>query len=109
MCRWMGAVKGVGLLNCALLFFGEGVKETGSVLASGECWGWLTPMMSGRSVWCGDGKEDVCFHPMVCRLCGNCVCMLVGIGKGIGSDCGEMSGQKSLKGRSVCALCSISR
>ena len=46
---------------------------------------------------------------MLCRLCGSCVCRLIGDVGMIGSDCGEMSGQKSLRGRRLCTLYSLSR
>ncbi len=41
------------------------------------------------------------FHPRLCKLCGSCGCVVVCVGGGgcTGSDCGMMSGQKSLRGR----------
>ncbi len=50
-----------------------------------------------------------CVQPMLCRLCGKCVCMLVDNGDIIESDCGKMSGQKSFRGLKLCSLYNLSR
>ena len=72
-----------------------------------DCWEGRGLVMCGINVNYDDGKGDVCVHPMLWRLCGGCVCVMVGIGMLIESDCGKMS--KSLNGRSLCVLYSFSR
>ena len=44
------------------------------------------------------------FHPILCRLCGSCGCIGVWVGECIGSECGAMLGQKSLRGRRLCLV-----
>ncbi len=77
MCVEVSGVRVVELLNCAVLLLGECLKKSGSVLEGDECL---------------ESKGRRLFDREVCRLCESCVCMLVGDGEIIESDCDEMSG-----------------
>ena len=68
------------LLGCISLMWCGGVKRAGSVFLNNECWGSRGLVMCGMNVYSGDGKGDVCFHPMLWRLCGGCVYVMVGVG-----------------------------
>ena len=45
----------------------------------------------------------VVIHPRLWRLCGSCWVKFL-VGGCTGSDCGRMSGQKSLNGRRFCVM-----
>ncbi len=80
-----------------LLFNGIWVCDGGGSIASGAT-------LVG-AVWRG----CVGFHPMLCKLCGSCGCVVVCVGGYTGSDCGMISGQKSLRGRRLCLVYNLVR
>ena len=47
-----------------------GVKKAGFVFLNSDCWEGRGLVMCRINVTSGDGKGDVCFHPMLWRLCG---------------------------------------
>jgi len=96
------------LLGCISLMGCGGVKTAGSVFLYNDCWEVRGLMMCGITVYSGGGEGNVYFHPILWRLCGGCVCV-IGFGMWIESDCGDMSGQKSLNERRLCVLYSFSR
>ena len=49
-------------------------------------------------------KGCVGFHPILCRLCGSCGCVVVWVGESTESDFGMMLGKKSLRGRRLCLV-----
>jgi hypothetical protein len=60
---------------------------------------------------CGGCYVGVCvgFHPRLWRLCGSGSYESVEVRRCIGSDCGRMSGHKSLRGRILCMAFSLIR
>ena len=74
-------------------------------------WFWVRGgvIVSRRVVFGVFLRESVAFHPRLWRLCGNWSCVVVGVGGCTDSDCGIMSGQKSLRGRSLCVVYSLAR
>ncbi len=73
MCVEVGGVRVVELVTFAVLLLVECLKKSGYVLEGDECWESKGRRLSDREVLVGNDRVDVCVHPMLCRLCGNCV------------------------------------
>ena len=79
-----------------LLFAGVWFWVRGDVIVSKR-------VVVGVLLW-----ECVAFNPRLWRLCGNWSCVVVGVAGCTESDCGIMSGQNSLSGRSLCVVYKLS-